>query len=128
MDGPDIECQVVDPHFDLHHRLPGKRRKKKLTGTHLELRRLVATGWCGGVSELDHKEHPGKPGSANIDHIIPRSLGGGNSRDNLRPVCLEAHQALTRILNLRVDEGWGLVEWVGWQAEFGVAGKLLERR
>lgn len=110
---------------ELHYRLP-KRMKER--PTHVGLRELVQDGWCGGVPELGHKAHQGIAGSANIDHIIPRSLGGGNSHDNLRPVCLDAHQSITKILNKRVAEGWGASEWVAWQAEFGVAGKLLERR
>lgn len=112
---------------ELHYRLP-KRMQGETQPTHVLLRELATRGWCGGIPELKHLPHQGSYGSANIDHIIPRSLGGGNAHANLRPVCLEAHQALTRILNRRVEEGWGLVEWVGWQAEFGVAGKLLERR
>lgn len=129
MDGPNLEEQIVDPHPpDLHYRLPGSGKKRKRSVTHEELHQLAQGGWCGGVPELNHKAHQGKPGSANIDHIIPRSLGGGNAHVNLRPVCIAVHLELTRILNQRVGEGWGLVEWVGWQAEFGVAGKLIERR
>ena len=112
---------------ELHYRLPGGRKKQRRSVTHEALRTLAATGWCGGVPELAHRPHQGPPGSANIDHIIPRSLGGGNAHRNLRPVCIVIHMEITRILNAKVDEGWGLAEWVSWQAESGVEGRLIER-
>jgi len=43
---------------------------------------------CCGV-----RLHPyaGRPSSFHIDHVVPRSLGGGDDIDNLQPLCRDCN-------------------------------------
>lgn len=48
------------------------------------LDRWGATCWlCGRAINLDAATQ--SPGSFTLDHVVPRSHGGGNNLDNLRP-------------------------------------------
>lgn len=85
-------------------------------------------GICGGVPELNHPPHFGD--DANVDHIIPRSLGGSNDELNLRSVCLPIHDELNKVLaQLRKNfyEDDRLEVWVAWQRHAGVAGVLVDK-
>ena len=78
-------------------------------------------GWCDGVPELDHPPHNGAV--CEIDHIVPRILGGKNCFENLRSICLPVHEELTRLLNFHRQDGGSRADWIWWQAQYGVVGE-----
>ncbi len=106
-------------------RLNNKRRRayaRKHWGKRRAVKDAVRFGECGGVPELGHKPHVAV--EANIDHIIPKSLGGSDGNQNLRPVCIPIHDRLTEKLNQHRAEGLGSAEWQLWQERVGVKGKM----
>jgi len=93
-------------------------------GKHKSINQAAKDGDCGGVPELSHEPHVDFPGGVNIDHIIPRSLGGSSEYGNLRPVCLAIHEKLNLRLGWHREMGFTTDYWVRWQASYGVRGQL----
>ena len=61
----------------------------------------------------------------NIDHIIPKSLGGTGSRKNLRALCRPCHDKETELLNSKLRDVVGLFRWAR-AVEAALTGKLSE--
>ena len=58
-----------------------RRHRRQMIKDH-----IAQHGWvCPGAPDLDHEAHPCT--TLTIDHIVPRSRGGTNSRTNLRVLC-----------------------------------------
>lgn len=108
-------------------RLDKKRRRaymRRRWGQNKSINEAAKAGNCGGVPELGHAPHVDFQDGINIDHIIPRSLGGSNEYGNLRPVCLQIHNKLNRRLGWHHKMGWRPDRWLRWQASAGVYGQL----
>lgn len=109
-------------------RLAKKARRawmRKRWGMSKTIGQAAKDGDCAGVPELGHEPHTDSP-AANVDHIIPRSLGGADGYENLRPVCIPIHRRLTTKLNEHRAAGLGVDEWIAWQLQYGVEGALKQ--